>query len=173
MRKMISGMLLSVLILLVAVNLQAQVTSYSDQSADFSKYRTYSFLGWQQASDSLLEDIDKERLQKAFKSEFDARNLSYVQSGGDMLVSLYIILNVKSDSITYSDFVVNSGMTPLETSIPGEEYEEGTLVLSCYDAGEGRVIFQGVKVKTIQKNPSRREKTIPRAVARLMRKFPL
>ena len=32
---------------------------------------------------------------------------------------------------------------------------------------------QGVKVKTIQKNPSKREKTIPRAVAKLMREFPL
>ena len=59
-------MILSILILLFAFNLQAQVTSYYDQSVDFSKYSTYSFLGWQQASDSLLGDIDKERLQKAF-----------------------------------------------------------------------------------------------------------
>jgi len=66
MRKMMSGMILSILILLFAFNLQAQVTSYYDQSVDFSKYSTYSFLGWQQASDSLLGDIDKERLQKAF-----------------------------------------------------------------------------------------------------------
>ena len=29
------------------------------------------------------------------------------------------------------------------------------------------------KVKVIQKNPSKREKTIPRAVTKLMRKFPL
>ena len=166
-------MLLSVLVLLFAVQLQAQVTSFFDQSVDLSKYSTYSFLGWQQNSDSILTEIDKERLQKAFRSEFDARNLSYVQSGGDMMVSLYIFIDVKSESIAYSDFVVNSGMTPLETSISGGDYEEGTLVLSCYDAKEETLFFQGVKVKTIQKNPSKREKTIPKAVAKLMREFPI
>ena len=65
MKKVIPGMLLSISILLFAANLQAQVTSYIDESADFSKYKTYSFLGWQQDSDSLLSDIDKERLQKS------------------------------------------------------------------------------------------------------------
>ena len=166
-------MILSILMLLFAVNLQAQVTSYYDQSVDFSKYSTYSFLGWQRASDSLLRDIDKEGLQKAFKSEFDARNLNFEQSGGEMLVSLYISLDVKSDSTTFNAFIVMSGMDPGPTTIHGDDYEMGTLILSCYDAKLGTLIFQGEKVKVIQKNPSKREKTIPRAVKKLMRKFPL
>lgn len=166
-------MILSILILLFAVNLQAQVTSYYDQSVDFSKYSTYSFSGWQQASDSLLGEIDKERLHKAFKSEFDARNLNYKQSGGEMLVSLYISLDVKSDSTTYSSFIVMSGMDPEVITMHGDDYEEGTLVLSCHDVSEGTLIFQGQKVKVIQENPSKREKTIPKAVSKLMRKFPI
>ena len=166
-------MILSILILLFAVNLQAQVTSYYDQSVDFSKYSTYSFLGWQQDSDSLLGDIDKERLQKAFKSEFDARNLSYKQSGGDMLVSLYISLDVESDSISYNAFIVMSGMDPGPTTIHLDDYEMGTVILSCYDAGLNTLIFQGEKVKVVQKNPDKREKTIPKAVGKLMKKFPI
>ena len=121
----------------------------------------------------MLGDIDMERLQKAFKSEFDARNLNYEQSGGEMLVSLYIFIDVKSDSTTYNEFIVVSGMDPGPTTIHGDDYEVGTLILSCYDAREGTLIFQGEKVKTIQENPSKREKTIPRAVNKLMRKFPI
>lgn len=173
MRKMIYGMILSILLLLFAVNLHAQVTSYTDQFADFSKYSTYSFLGWQQDSDSLLGDIDKERLQKAFKSEFDARKLSYNQSEGDMLVSLYITLDTESDSTTYNAFIVMSGMDPGPVTIHGDDFEVGTLILSCYDASKGTLIFQGQKVKVIQKNPSKREKSIPRAVKKLMKKYPV
>ena len=55
----------------------------------------------------------------------------------------------------------------------GDDYEEGTLVLSCHDVSEGTLIFQGQKVKVIQENPSKREKTIPKAVSKLMRKFPI
>ena len=166
-------MILSILMLLFAVNLQAQVTSYTDPSADFSKYSTYSFLGWQQDSDSLLGDIDKEHLQKAFKSEFDARKLSYKQSGGDMLVSLYISLNTESDSTTDKSFVVMSGMKAEEVTIHGNDFEMGTLILSCYDAGDGDLIFQGQKVKVVQENPDKREKSIPRAVKKLMKKYPV
>ena len=120
-------MLMSILMLLFAVNLQAQVTSYFDESVDFSKYKTYSFLGWQRDSDSLLKDIDKERLQKAFKSEFNARNLSYVQSGGEMLVSLYIFLDLKGDSLTYHDFYINNDLGPTTTTIRLDDYQVGTL----------------------------------------------
>lgn len=166
-------MLLSIYFLLFAVNLQAQVTIYCDESVDFSKYKTYSFLGWQQDSDSLLMDIDKERLHKAFKSEFDARNYNYVQSGGEMLVSLYISVDEKVDSITYPQEIVIAGQPSIPTTIYRGDYKEGTLILACYDARENILIFQGAKIKVIQENSSKREKTIPKAVAKLMRKFPI
>lgn len=173
MKKIISGMLMSILMLVFAINLQAQVKSYIDESVDFSAYKTYSFLGWQQDSDSLLGDIDKERLQKAFKSEFDARNLSYVQSGGDMLVSLYIFLDVKADSTTYNQFIVRSSQAATTTTIHEDDYEVGTLILDCYDAKESTLIFQCKKMKTIQEDQAKREKSIPKAVGKLMKKFPV
>lgn len=166
-------MILSILMLLFAVNLQAQVTSYTDPSADFSKYSTYSFLGWQQDSDSLIRDIDKENLQKAFKSEFDARKLSYMETEADMLVSLFIALNTESDSTVYTEPIVIAGNEPVQFTIHGDDFEVGTLILSCYDASKGTLVFQGQKVKVLCKNLSKREKTIPRAVKKLMKKYPV
>ena len=46
-----------------------KVTSDQDKEVDFSKYKTYSFLGWQDGSDKIINEFDKERLRKAFQAE--------------------------------------------------------------------------------------------------------
>ena len=67
----------------------AQVTHEKDNSVDFSKYNSYSFLGWQKGSDSLINDIDKQRILDALKNEMQSRELNYVESNGDMMISLF------------------------------------------------------------------------------------
>ena len=102
MKKSISGLLISISMLLFVCNLQAQVTADFDASVDFSQYKTYSFLGWQKDSDQLLNDFDKKRLKGAFKSEFDSRNLTLVEKGGDMAISLFIFVENKTDETAYT-----------------------------------------------------------------------
>lgn len=182
MKKSITGMLLSLAILLFAGNLQAQTKAFSDESVDFSKYITYSFAGWQEHSDTLFNEVDKKRLQSAFKSEFDARNLSYVESGGDMSISLFLFISEETDIHTYLDHnssrgydstLVGYGPYSASTYIIEDDYETGTLMLDCIDSDEKSLIFHGSKKKTIEEDPDKREKTIPKAVASLMKKFPV
>ncbi len=182
MKKIISVVLLSVSALFFAGSLQAQVTADFDKSVDFSTYKTYSFLGWQKDSDTLLNDFDKKRLQDAFKAEFDVRNLKFVESGGDMLVSLFIFVDQKTDLTAYTSHSGGYGYgaaswgyggSSSSTTISENDYQVGTLILDCYDAKESKLIFQGKNIKTIQENPSKREKTIPKEVGKLMSKFPL
>lgn len=58
-----------------------KVVTDRDKSVDFTKYKTYSFLGWQDGSDALLNEFDQKRIRDAFKAEFDARGLEYVEDG--------------------------------------------------------------------------------------------
>lgn len=182
MKKIVKGMFLSLALFLFASHLQAQVTADFDKSIDFSKYKTYSFLGWQNDSDKLLNDFDRKRLQEAFRSEFDARNLKFVESGGEMSVSLFIFVTEKTDVTAYTNY--NGGMGyrgaawgygsgSSTTTVSETDYLVGTLVMDCYDTKEAKLIFQGINQKTIQENPAKRDKTIPKAVAKLMKKFPL
>ena len=182
MKNTISGVLLSIAILLFTGPIQAQDKTYIDESVDFSAYKTYSFLGWQEHSDSLLNEVDKKRLQDAFKSEFDARNLNYVQSGGDMSVSLFLFISEETDIHTYlahnsskgfDSTLVGYGAYTASTYVIEDEYEVGTLLLDCIDGEENTLIFQGAKTKTIEEDPAKREKTIPKAVAKLMKKYPI
>jgi Domain of unknown function (DUF4136) len=180
MKKCISGLLISMSLFAFIGNVQGQVTADFDKGVDFSTYKTYSFLGWQKNSDALLNDFDKKRLQDSFKSEFDARNFKYVENGGDMSVSLFIFVDEKTDVTAYTNFTggmgygrAGWGMGGASTTVSQNDYRVGTLVMDCYDAKESKLIFQGKNIKTIQEKPAKREKTIPKAVAKLMNKFPV
>ena len=47
-----------------------KITSDFDKTADFSKYKDFYYLGWAEGSDKLLNDIEKQRIEKAFGEEF-------------------------------------------------------------------------------------------------------
>jgi len=42
----------------ISANTNAQVTADFDKDADFSKYKTYSFAGWQKDRGAKLNDFD-------------------------------------------------------------------------------------------------------------------
>ncbi|RLD70726.1 MAG: DUF4136 domain-containing protein, partial [Bacteroidetes bacterium] len=70
-----------------------KVTADQGKTTDYSKYKTYSFLGWQSDSEKLLSPDEKEWMYAAFKKEFTKRDMSFVKGGGDMAVSLYLVLS--------------------------------------------------------------------------------
>jgi hypothetical protein len=182
-KKNIVGLLPLVTILLLSITLQAQVTVNFDNSLDFSQYKTYTFLGWQEDCDKILNDFDKNRLLSAFKSEFDARNLSLVETGGDMAVSLFIFIENLTDLTAYTDYYVGMGYGSAGWGLEGndesytttfneEDYRMGTMILDIYDL-EDKLIFQGISQNMIQEKPAKREKTIPKRVTKLMKSYPV
>jgi hypothetical protein len=161
-----------------------KVTTDMDKTADFSKYKSFQFLGWQQNSDSIINDLDKERLRKAFKSEFDARKLEKKDSGADMAISLYIVVNQETSVSAYTDYHGTSGYgyrragwgwgSGYSTTTYNEyDYLKGTLVMDVYDTNTKEMIWQGVATGTIQEKPEKRDKSIPKTVSKLMKKFPI
>ena len=58
-----------------AGSLQAQVKSDYDKTVDFSKFKTYTFKGWEKNSDQILNEFDKKRIVDSFSSELSSRGL--------------------------------------------------------------------------------------------------
>lgn len=82
-----------VLVLVLASNCIAQkVNTDYDKKVDFSTYSSVSFLGWQ--DDAGINDFDKKRFMDAFAEEMAKRNISLVESGGDMAIALFIVAMV-------------------------------------------------------------------------------
>ncbi len=155
-----------------------------DKTADFSKYETYSFLGWQNDSDKILNDFDRKRIRDAFISEFERRDLKPVKENGDMEVSLFIVVDQKTSVSAYTDYYGGRyggynryrggwGYGYANTTYSENDYLEGTLVMDVFDGKTKNQVWQGISTGTVVENPEKREKTIPAHIAALMRKFPV
>ena len=53
-----------------------KVVSDKDNTVDFSKIRTYKFIGWAENSSDVLNRFDKKRIEEAFSSEATKRRFT-------------------------------------------------------------------------------------------------
>ncbi|HLV38307.1 DUF4136 domain-containing protein [Xanthomarina sp.] len=168
-------------------NVYSQVNSDYDKNTDFTKYKTVSFGGWQKDSDQQLNDFDKKRISDAFTNEFNSRGIQVVPSGGDATVTLYLVIKTKSNITAYSDFNggmgyagrwgygrgMYGGMGGASTTLTESDYRVGTLVIDMYDTAGKNLIWQGDMTTDVQEKSEKRDKTIPKNISKLMKKFPV
>jgi len=169
---------------LTATTFGQKVTANVDGDVDFSKYKTVTFIGWQDDSEAIVNDIDKKRLYNAIESEFKIRDLTFVDSGGDISLSLFIVVDQKTSTTAYTNYYGGMGYGGYRrgaygwgggastTTYSESDYLEGTIVFDIYDDELESLVWQGVAVKTLS-DPKKREKTIPKGVTKLMKKFPV
>jgi len=178
-----------ILVALIAGSLQAQVSSDYDRNADFTKYKTYTFKGWEKDSDKQLNDLDKSRIENAFKSELGIRGLTKDDSNPDVVITLYIVIEKKTSTTAYTDFNgglgygagwgwgmgagMGAGMGSATTTYSENDYNVGTIVIDFYDENSKKLVYQGTLTTTVKEKAQKREKSIPKNVAKLMSKYPI
>jgi len=64
-----------------------------------------------------------------------------------------------------------SGMST--TSFHTYDYTEGTLICDVFDAKAKKLVWEGIGKGTISEDPSNRDINIPKAVAKIMSKYPV
>ena len=191
MKTVIKTTTILTLVLFLSLSAVSQVSYDSDKSVDFSKYKTYSFLGWQKDSNKQINDLDKQSLEQAFKNEFESRGMQYVSENGQMAVALYLVVDAKQSVTAYTDYTgglgyggvgswgigyyggVGMGMGSSTTSYNTYDYQEGTLIMSCYDEESKHLLWQGTYKGVVQAKAQKRDKTIPKHVKQLMRNYPI
>jgi hypothetical protein len=161
-----------------------QVKSDYDKSTDFNEYSTYMFEGWEKGSDQILNDFDKKRILDALKAEFEARGMKLVESGGDAAITLFIVVDDKTSTTAYTNYNGAlgyggrwgwgaAGMGSATTTYSENDYREGTFVVDMYDGKEKNLIWQGVITTVVKEKPEQRDKSIPKKINKLMKKFPV
>ena len=167
-----------------------KVVSDVDPTIDWSEYKTFEYYGWAEESDKILSPFDKDRIESSFGEEFDKRGLKYVESDGDLIVVLFVVVEKKTGQTAttthmggmgggyYGDFYdygpgFGWGGGHSTTNIQEYDYEMGTLVVDVFDAKEEKLIWEGIGTKTVDENPQTREKTLPKKVQAIMSKFPV
>jgi hypothetical protein len=181
-QKVFTLILLAALTLSSTILLAQKVNADYDKETDWSGYSSVFFLGWQEGID--LNDFDKKRFMDAFKAEMGKRNLKITEGEGDLAVALYIVAEQKTSTTAYTSYYGGGagrgyrrrggwGGGYASTSYSQSDYLQGTLVMDVFDGASKEQIWQAVATKTVNPKPEKREKSIPKGVKKIMKKFPI
>ncbi|PLX13684.1 MAG: DUF4136 domain-containing protein [Marinilabiliales bacterium] len=158
------------------------VTSDYDKEVNFSDYKTFSFLKWREDNSRFLTPFDKARLENAVKEQMNERNYSYQETGGDLAVSIFIILEEKTSYNSYTDYYGGYGYYhrapwgwggPARTTVSSYNYTQGTIIFNIFDAKEKKLIWQGTAIGELDDNPATRERNIPKVVKEVFNNYPI
>lgn len=182
-------LLYSITLALFASCSSVKFTSDYDGDIDFTQHKTLSYYGWTEESDKILNKFEKERIEKAFGDEFEKRGITYAERDGDIIVSLFIVVDQKKGATAYTNHYGGGGpygyggygygagwgwgMGYSTTSYNEYDYYVGTLVCDVFDSKTKKLIWQGVVTGEIDDNPKTREKNTPRVVKELMKRYPV
>ncbi len=167
-----------------------KVTSDKDTTVDFNKFKSFEYYGWEDESDQLLNRFDKERIENAFAEEFNKRGLQYAESGGDLVVTLYVVTEQKNKTTAHTNHMGGYGGFGYgdyydygpgwgwsggysTTTYSQYDYEVGTLICSVYDKEAKQLIWESTGVGTVDYNPQTGDKKVPKYVAQIMSKYPV
>ena len=161
----------------------SQITTDYDKSVDFTKFKTFTFIGWAENSDQQITGLDKDRIIAAFEHEFKSRNLVKDSINPDMAISLYVVVKDKTSVTSYSNYYGGMGYGRSfgygygggygSTSTSQRDYREGTIIIDFYDEKEKKLIWEGILKKEVKEKAKKRDKSIPENIRKLMYKYPV
>lgn len=192
--KKITVQFASLMVLLILVSCSSvQVTWDYDKTADFANLKTFEYYGWADNSDKILNTIDKTRIEKSFGAQFAERGITYVKEGGDMIVALYIVTAERQETTAtttgvsggmyggyggygygrYYGYGPGWGYGTAQTTVSTVNYTDGTLIISVFDKKNEKLIWEGAANGTINEDPQKRDKNIPKIAAEIMQYYPV
>jgi hypothetical protein len=164
-------MLFSVAIAILAATASfAEVKTDYDRTAEFSRYKTYSW-GKVHTQNPLWVD----RIKAAIASALAARGWTEVESGGDVSI---MVLEMSEEHRTLNTFYDSFGggwgwrggfgdATTTE-----DTYKVGTLVVDLFDSNTKKLICRGSASDTLSNNSDKNIKNLDKAVEKMFDHFP-
>jgi hypothetical protein len=146
--------------------LLAGIKTGYDRLADFSQYKTYSWIAAAPAGDSwadrIVHDVDAQLEQKGWRK---------IQSGGDMVLSAF---GRTHDGQTVQGYYtgIDGGWKwhGLEDTAKADETEVGTLLVDVFDGKSKKLIWRGSSTETLSAKPD--TDRLEQDITYLFRDFP-
>lgn len=161
---------LGVIAFTICVALAANIKTDYDHSADFSRYRTYSWIkvdtGNSLWSDRIVRDVD---------AQLAAKGLTKVASGGDLSISGFgSTHNQQSLETFYNGF----GGGWFWRGLGGDATTEvintpvGSRVVDVFDAQTKHLLWRATSTETLSGDPEKNEEKLEHEVADMFKHFP-
>jgi hypothetical protein len=182
-----NAFLLATVFLIATSCSSVKVVTDLDKTIDFSNYKTVSFLGWQEDIGQVINQFDQDRIRNVLKTELEIRNLTLVDEDGDLVLSTFLVSEQKTSKTAYTSYYGGGagrgygrgrrgggwGMGGSTTTYSESDYVQGTMVIDIFDNESIDLIWQGVGVGTIKEKPEKREKSLPKSIAKILKDFPI
>src|ERR1700736_5895129 len=163
---------LGLILILAAISFAQGVKTDYDHSADFGRYKTYS---WEkiQTKDPLLVD----RIKDAVNSALAAKGWTLVPSGGDVEVfAIETTQNQQTLDTFYNGFAggrrwgFGGGFGDATTTV--ETYRVGTLVVDLFDSKTEKLIWRSSSSDTLSDKADKNTKNLGKGVNKMFQHFP-
>jgi Domain of unknown function (DUF4136) len=174
MRLKLLGCIMVVLFSAAAVAYAKDVVEDWDHSANFSVYKTYSWL-----KVNTPDAIWDKRTTETVDTVLAAKGWRKVQEGGDVGISAMGTTAQKQTLYTYY-----SGFGPRwgwrwrgwggfgTATTTASTYTEGTLIIDMFDAKTKDLIWRGTAIDTLSSKPEKNEKKLAKVVEKMFENFP-
>lgn len=174
---------LTSLLLLGACASAPRVSSQADPSADFSRYRSFSFYTPLALEQNGYTTITSNRIREAVRTQLQARGYVYDEANPDLWVNLNAYLQDKTritsmpevDYDYYYSYRARSyvAVPYWRDRTDVRQYTEGTLNVDIVDAKRRQLVWEGVAVGTVGRaDAQRRAQQIDAAVAAIFDAYP-
>ena len=147
-----------------------QVKTDYDRTADFTRYKTYS---WEkvQTQDALWVD----RIKSAVNADLAAKGWTEVPSGGDVaIVAIEMTRNQQSLNTFYDGFGGGwrwgGGFGDSTTTV--DTYKVGSFVVDLFDARTKNLIWRGSASDTLSGKSDKNIKNLDKGVQKMFEHFP-
>ena len=163
-------LLTGLLFLTASVAFGQKVRFDYDHTANFTKYKTYS---WLKQPDAPKDPLMKQRIIDAVNMQLMAKGLKLVDSSGDLALAVNVATNEKQTLNTFYD-----GMGPWSWGMGGvatttvDTYTEGTIVADLFDAQTRKVVWRAVATKEVSDKPEKASEQVEKAIDKMFKKFP-
>ena len=164
-------------LLLPAAAVFAGVNFDYDKTVDFSTFKTYSMGKMTELSNPLQQ----ERLEKALEEQLNAKGLTKVDSGGDLLVQIHASskdkTRVTSDTMGFGPgwggwgrFGGYGGMG--NTMVNVQNITEGQLTIDLVQSKDKQLVWRAIVTDYLSDNPQKVTKAMQKGVKKAFKHYP-
>src|SRR5580658_2724588 len=160
--------------LLAGTAFARQVKTDYDRSADFGKYKTFS---WEHVKTQDALHVD--RIKSAVNAALTAKGWTQVDSGGD-ISSMAILMTHDQQTLNtfYDGFGGGWGWRRFggggfgEATTTTDTYKVGTVVVDLFDTKTKQLIWRGAASDTLSDNSDKNIKNLNESVNKMFKHFP-
>jgi hypothetical protein len=146
----------------------AQSVTYDfDRSANFTKFRTYTWV----RGTTLGDELNHQRVVRAIDAQLTARGFSRVEANPDVLVAYHASFD---KNLQINAFGSGPRIGYRSGTATVEEIVVGTLAIDMMDAQTRSIVWRGIATKELdaKASPEKKEKGINKAAEKIFKNYP-